>query len=64
MPLNMRDMLYHAYDDHYAVGLFYPGQSGLLEVVILCIAEPNFSYLGVGFSGRILILQSVFSDSL
>ncbi len=64
MPLNMHEMLSHSYDDHYAVGLFCPGQSGFLEVVILCIAEPNISYLGADFSGRILILQSVFSDSL
>lgn len=35
MPLvNMRDMLYHAYDNHYAVGAFDLVSLDFLEAVI------------------------------
>ena len=56
MPLvNMRDMLYHAYDNHYAVGAFDLVSLDFLEAVIdaaescrsaviLSIAEPHFAY--------------------
>ncbi len=56
MPLvNMRDMLYHAYDNNYAVGAFDLVSLDFLEAVIdaaescrsaviLSIAEPHFAY--------------------
>ena len=56
MPLvNMRDMLYHAYDNNYAVGAFDLVRLDFLEAVIdasescrsaviLSIAEPHFAY--------------------
>ena len=56
MPLvNMRDMLYHAYDNNYAVGAFDLVSLDFLEAVIdaaescrsaviLSIAEPHFGY--------------------
>ncbi len=56
MPLvDMRDMLYHAYDNHYAVGAFDLVSLDFLEAVIdaaescrsaviLSIAEPHFAY--------------------
>lgn len=59
MPLvNMRDMLYHAYDNNYAVGAFDLVSLDFLEAVIeaaetcrsgviLSIAEPHFSYYDV-----------------
>ncbi|HHO58620.1 MAG TPA: class II fructose-bisphosphate aldolase, partial [Thiotrichales bacterium] len=55
MPLvNMRDMLHHAYENHYAVGAFDLVSLDFLEAVvdaaeqcrsavILSIAEPHFS---------------------
>jgi len=54
MPLvNMRDMLYHAYDNNYAVGAFDLVSLDFLEAVIdaaeqsrsaviLSVAEPHF----------------------
>ena len=56
MPLvNMRDMLYHAYDNNYAVGAFDLVSLDFLEAVIdaaedcrsaviLSIAEPHFAH--------------------
>ena len=56
MPLvNMRDMIYHAYDNNYAVGAFDLVSLDFLEAVvdaaescrsavILSIAEPHFTY--------------------